>query len=507
LRNVTPEPEPAESAPEKPMFTEAEIRASMAATPELPPEFMRDGGPMTSDVFASFVFALSEAHAQGFRELPIEMRGPNGELITSMTADATTLAEAAKMVETVRAQAAADAPAIDKNSFRTTPGLLAGPRPLQTQHGLARVVQAFADKDFKPNRDGDAFIHRVTYKDGKTDPIDVFIAPISSHFFPKDNPSVRFVPPPTLHDLLQKLERIGAFGAFTFAVVISLAVQWDRPQINLDDLIKELGLDPRSRSEREEYRALLWESLQLFAQTLVVGEVKGAYKDRKGNPISHIEKSPVIAITGTEYSSEMRLDGSETPAAVEYTLGSFYYRHRGNKQFLSYIGDLRQLAGIPFGKAAGQWARSIGLALFQHWREHAHEAEIRSVGNDSHSIARFKRIPTRRELFQRVKPDPDPFEILDGTSPKRARSYWDAALRILVDEKIAVLVEGNATSAGSRQDWQDAWLDEPVDIRPHFKGNAITVDGVRDIAAAQRARRRKRKKTPSSEQATRKKGK
>jgi hypothetical protein len=80
-----------------------------------------------------------------------------------------------------------------------------------------------------------------------------------------------------------------------------------------------LGLDPRSRSEREEYRALLWESLQLFARTLVVGEVKGTYKDRKGSPISFIEKSPVIAITGTKYSSEMRLDGSETPVAVEYT--------------------------------------------------------------------------------------------------------------------------------------------------------------------------------------------
>jgi hypothetical protein len=45
----------------------------------------------------------------------------------------------------------------------------------------------------------------------------------------------------------QKIDRIGASGAFTFAVVISLAVEWDRPQINLDDLIKEFGLDPRSR--------------------------------------------------------------------------------------------------------------------------------------------------------------------------------------------------------------------------------------------------------------------
>jgi hypothetical protein len=42
----------------------------------------------------------------------------------------------------------------------------------------------------------------------------------------------------TLHGLLQKLDRIGVFGSFTFAVVISLAVQWDRPQINLDDLLK-----------------------------------------------------------------------------------------------------------------------------------------------------------------------------------------------------------------------------------------------------------------------------
>ena len=251
------------------------------------------------------------------------------------------------------------APTEDKAKLRTTPGLLSGPRPLQTQHGFARVEQAYADKNFEPNRDGDALVHRVKNADGHIDPVDVFIAPINSRFFSNDSP--RFFPPPTLPELLKKLDWIGSSGPFTFAVVISLAVECDRPQVNLNDLMKELGLDPRSQKERDEYRALLWQCLQLFAQTLVVGKVQGKYRDKKGNLIEHIEKAPVIAITGTEHPSEMRLDRSEAPVAVEYTLGSFYHRHRDNKQFLAFIGDLRLLAGIPGAKPPDNGRAASGL--------------------------------------------------------------------------------------------------------------------------------------------------
>jgi hypothetical protein len=385
----------------------------------------------------------------------------------------------------------------DKDKSRTTPGLFARPRPLQTQHGFARVQQAYADKNFKQNRDGDALVHRVKNADGHIDPVDVFIAPINSRFFSNDSP--RFFPPPTLAELYKKLDWIGSSGPFTLAVIISLAVECDRPQVNLNDLMKELGLDPRSQKERDEYRALLWECLRLFAQTLVVGKVQGKYRDKKGNLIEFIEKAPVIAITGTEHPSEMRLDGSEAPVAVEYTLGSFYYRHRDNKQFLAYIGDLRLLAGIPGGKAAGQWARSIGLALLQHWREEASNAEIKRIGNDSHETVRFGKIPTRRELFERVRPDPNPFEILLSTSPKRARTYWDAAETMLVD--VQFIAKPSVAKKWARQDWQDAWLDEPLDLRPHFEGNAITVDNVREVASASKTRRRRtrgRKKKSSS---------
>jgi hypothetical protein len=375
----------------------------------------------------------------------------------------------------------------DKDRLRTTPGLLSGPRPLQTQHALARVEQAYADKNFKENRDGDALVHHVKNADGHIDPIDVLIAPINSRFFSRDNP--RFFPPPTLPELFKKLAWIGSSGPFTFAVVISLAVECDRPQVNLNDLIKELGLDPRGPRERDEYRALLWECLQLFAQTLVVGKVQGKYRDKKGNLIEFIENSPVIAITGTQRPSEMKLDGSETPAAVSFTLGDFFYRQRDNKQFLAYIGDLRQLAAIPRGKAAGQWATSIGLALMQHWREESSNAAIKRIGNDSHETIRFAKIPTRRELFQRVQPDPNPFEMLKGTHPKRARTNWENAEKILADIKF--ISKPSVAKKWARQDWQEAWLDEPLDLRPHFEGNAITVDNVREIANAQKAHRRR----------------
>ena len=373
---------------------------------------------------------------------------------------------------------------IDNDKSRTTPGLLARPRPKQTYHALHRVEQAYADhKNLKTTRDGDALVHSVTNRDGHPDPIEVLFAPINSRFFNHDTP--RFFPPPTLPDLLQKLNRIGSSGAFTFAVVISLAVAEDRPQINLNDLIKELGLDPRSLKERDEYRALLWECFQVFAQTLVVGKVQGNYRDKKGARIELIEQSPVIAITGKQHPHEMRLDGSETPVAVEYTLGSFFYRHRDNRQLLAYIGDLRQLAKIPRGKAAGQWACSIGLALFQHWRE---------------SATREKAL-TRRELFQKVLPHPNPSDILGSTHPNRARLLFNNAVQMLVDAGVVAkppLQKSGAKAVSPRKGWQSAWLDEPIDLRPHSAGNAITVGELREIADANKARRRRtrsRKKT------------
>jgi hypothetical protein len=363
----------------------------------------------------------------------------------------------------------------------TSPGLFSTTLAKQTFYPLHRIEQAYSDvAGFEPTLDGRALVHRIETKERKRDPIEVILAPL-------EDP--RWFPPATVDDLQNKLLAIGTSASFTFAVAVSLAIEHEFVDLELDDFIKFLGLDPRSSEQRNEQRTLLWESLKLFAQTSAVGELRGTYRDANGNQIKRIEESPIIAITGKQYPAEMRLDRSETPIAVSFVPGNFLRRNRANRKLLASLGDLRQLAAIPSGKAAGRWARTIGLALLQYWREGAAGAEIKRVGEDSHATFRPDQI-TRRRLFERMRPDPDPFEILKSNDPARARKYWDDAIELLHQQKSVQLVS-KAKPKLSRKGWQDAWLDEPLDLRPH-RENVVAIAGVASVSEGAKAWRKKR---------------
>ena len=372
-----------------------------------------------------------------------------------------------------------------ETNFVPTPGIFSRAVPKQTFRAFHRVEQSYADKQF--TEDGARLIHRARNRKGEIDPIEVIIEPL-------ENP--QWLPPSTLRDLKVKLERVGASAPFAFAVAVSLAVEYERPTLELDEFIKLLGMNPRSSREREEQRSTLWECLQIFAQTSAVGEIRGHFRGSDGKKIARIEHSPIIAITGRQYPQTMRLDKSEPPLAVSYTLGDQLYRHRGNRKLLAHLGDLRQLAAIPSGKPAGQWARSIGLALLQIWREDAQNARFKTVGEDDHVSVQFRRV-SRREVFRRVTPNPNPLEILSGDHPSRARDYWEGALALLHDAQFLQQV-GAVKSDLPRKAWQEAWLDQDLDLRPH-RENYAAIEGTRSVSNGARAHLKKRgrpKKTP-----------
>jgi|GEM_PF-4149929 len=361
------------------------------------------------------------------------------------------------------------------------PGLFSTPLAKQTFYPLHRIEQAYSDvAGFEPTRDGRALVHRIHTKERKRDPIEVVLAPLEDpEWFPRA----------TVGDLKDKLLAIGTSASFTFAVAVSLAIEHEFVDLELDDFIKLLGLDPRSSEERNKHRTLLWESLKLFSQTSAVGELRGTYRDGNGNQVKRIEESPIIAITGKQYPAEMRLDRSETPIAVSFVPGNFLRRNRSDRKMLASLGDLRQLAAIPSGKVAGRWARTIGLALLQYWREGAADADMKRVGEDSHLTFLPKPI-TRRRLFERMRPDPDPFEILKSNDPSRARKYWDEAIEMLRLQK-SVQCVSKTQSILPRKGWQDAWLDEALDLRPHHK-NVAAIVGVQSVADGAKAWRKKR---------------
>jgi hypothetical protein len=365
-----------------------------------------------------------------------------------------------------------------------SPQSLSGLLPKQTFGPIARMEQAFADYNrFKRNRNGTALVHQHRDAKGRMDPIEVVLAPVESS---------QWFAPATVDELQAKLCAIGSPLSFTFAVAISLAVENQRVDLDLDEFIRFLGLDPRSTEQRLAQRRTLWECLKIFSQTSAVGELRGNYRDKNGKPIDYIENHPAIAITGTRYPKEMLLDKSETPIRVGFVAGDFLNRHRANRKLLASLGDLRQLAGIPSGKAGGRWARTIGLALLQYWREKSATAQIGRVGEDSHQTVQFNAHQplTRRHLFTCMRPDPDPFELLKGNTPARAREYWDQAIAILREQK-TIWVAPSAPMELPRKAWADAWLDEPLDVRPH-RDDLATIEAIKSISDGAKTWKKKR---------------
>lgn len=355
----------------------------------------------------------------------------------------------------------------DGQRITTSPEILSAQElRKQTSQPFAIMERAYSHARKLPlSDDGLSLVFRGTPTHKSA--IAVFITPQASQFFPAT----------TVRDLQEKLELIGADLSFTFAVTMSLALKTVRVDLELNDLIKAIGLDPRTSAQRMEFRSILWDCLKIFAQTEATGEIGGTFKDDSGKVVNlRLEKSVPIAITGSQYPREMRLDKSEVPDAVSFVAGNFFDRNRGNRKLLTDFGNLSQLAEIPTRQPSGRWARSIGLTLCQFWRQQSASATLRRVGDgdDRHVTAEF-RLVTRREIFDWMPPQPDPHGLLSSDDPKRVRAYWDAAMTILAEKKFANIVTPR-TREYRRKGWADDWLDELLDIRPHPENAGMFVD-------------------------------
>lgn len=345
---------------------------------------------------------------------------------------------------------------------RSKLSIIDAPLQKQTSQMIREVESAYSKPElFKLNTiSSELYQQRKNEKNRKHSPFSVVIAPHASYG--------QFLPLETIADLKSKVDSLTPNGPFMVAVTMALAIQNSEVNISLDEFITLLGLDPRSARERQDLRQKIWECIRLLAHTSTPGKLNGQYFDHNRKRIETNDMSPIIAITGVSYPREMGLgvDGVDVPVGVSYVAGAFYSQNRNNPQVFPYAGNIRALASIPPGQPSGKWARALALALFQYWRENAGNCIQKRVGEDSHVSIAFTKRTTRRDLFAHIRPDPNPFDILASNNPKNARKYWDQAEDLLKSEKIAIVVR-KAEIIHRRQGWQDAWLDEELDIRPH----------------------------------------
>jgi len=272
---------------------------------------------------------------------------------------------------------------------------------------------------------------------------------------------------PQTYEALERLVRESGVPAILAAhLVIGAVLEDGKATYALDDLIKEIGWTPHSSAERDKMRAQVWYWHVIWNSTPVIGARRRTYTDRDTHQkIPTVSREPLLLIRSTQLPEQRAFDATAVPLEVTMEAGEPLEAQRANPELRAVWGSVRKLSGIPGKQASGAWAQAIGLALFQRWREEASRAEVRRVGEDNHVTVKFAPF-TRRQLLTLFPPDPTLDHVLSDQRQRRAVMYWNGAIKMLKKRKVIGFFQEPVFQPPSRQGWTDAWLDEPLDIRP-----------------------------------------
>jgi hypothetical protein len=318
--------------------------------------------------------------------------------------------------------------------------------------------------------------------------------------------------PQTCDDLRAYLREAGTPAVILLSTCLALVLDGDRPRkrmVTIDDLIAAIGWTPRSTKERQGRRDRVWSMLRTMGSMRVIGLRRGTWKDPFTKETINVRTNDPLITLGRRVEPEQReLYPDGTPIAVAIGPGDWLEEHGDRRELLAFFGNVRQIAAIPAGKPSGAWAQSIALALNQTWREQAARpnTKVYTAGEDNRPVVRMRPV-TRRELLTLYPPEPQfsAEAILGGNDPKRARKYWDDAIRLLKPTRdnpgagIIGWYKELVPLPQTRIGWQTAWLDQPLDIRPRGEDKAAMIDLARKGEAARRARKKRAEgKKPAS---------
>jgi len=307
--------------------------------------------------------------------------------------------------------------------------------------------------------------------------------------------------------LYAELQRLDSTAVLLFHYMLHLSFEHERVTVEIDELVKALGLSDqakRSKLARIEVRRRIWRTMCFFEGLRSIGKRpgKGNWRDKYTNKlIPVVDVDRFIHLGRQTRPEQMAFDESEPPIEVTFWPGQFIAENRHNVKLFSHFGELRRLAEIPAGKPAGNWARGIGLALQQWWREQSKWAEVKYSGESNKLTVRYRYAVTRRELLDRYTFEPHYRDILDGPNPQRAIEYWNKAIKIL--KKIRLLgysAELSKLEVG-RKEWKEPWLDQLHDMRPadddlkHSAEIAKKAEAQRKRAKRGRPKRKNERKT------------
>jgi hypothetical protein len=270
----------------------------------------------------------------------------------------------------------------------------------------------------------------------------------------------------------------------------------DKAHLELDSLIRELGFEVRTTADRQKHRARVFDWIESLSRLGCFGERYKPYYDSFTNKKEKIySKGRYIYLGDPYFTDEQLLNKERIPTAQTIIAGDWVEQYRGNRKVLQDIGNIRRLAGLPVEQGRGEWALSIALTLLQYWREESASAVIGTVGNDKKPTPRFKKPITRRKLLYTFQPTKFAVDkILKRQNAKRdAIDFWNGALGLLSERDFIAFMGKSRFKNESDlplRNWQNAWLDEELDIRPHSEARENVFEMIKNVEAAKKRRRK-----------------
>ena len=273
---------------------------------------------------------------------------------------------------------------------------------------------------------------------------------------------------PALEEMTKLLDADGTFAVLYVSRLLAppsplpanaFAGGW----VDLDDVMKKIGWDPRSTAERSECRRIVWNYLRFCARANLMGRRNSTYRD----PLTKQEiptsiDGPIWRFMKEERPIQPSLFGEEeVPVRVQIAVSPEWTRLSTSPALAQFLPMGELLGAIRPDKPSGAWARAVGLSLAGFWRRQPRAALDGSIK------------PTRRELLTAYTPKiAPPEEIFASKNPRRALEYWRGALQILVEEGFiaksgeATRTEQQMVSHLPRKGWWEVWINESIELHP-----------------------------------------
>jgi hypothetical protein len=292
--------------------------------------------------------------------------------------------------------------------------------------------------------------------------------------------------PTELANLREALGTFNQDATICYFLSVELAIRSGLVSITFDQMIKKLGWSPRNAADRHSMYKRLWSWFWIYHSLVLVGErARRSYHDPETKkPIEFSIQEPLLRVKNFIWHN---FGDDLTPIGVVFVPGNWLEEKRHNRGVLPYSGDLGELVKIPSGQPSGAWARSIGMALVQLWRENLRRA---TVGPHGLIFPPFK----RRNLLELYPPEPSSNDVLNGNHPMRALKYFDSAIKSLTKHRVIRDPE-KLSVPKTRQGWADAWLEDEICLQPgrllHQELIKVTLGTVRYEKRASESKRRK----------------